>query len=419
MQQSRRTFLKMTALAASASSTPIVGARTASAQAGTLKVGFLAPLTGPFAQIGKDMVNGTELFIDELGRQVTGRRIDVIVEDSEGNPATALNKARKLVEQDKVHILTGGLLANVGYALQPYIDGVGIPATYPVIAADDITQRKPAKWIVRTGWTTSQPMHPFGEWVVKNTKYRKVATIAMDYAFGYETVGGFQRTFEEQGGEIVQKIWTPLNTNDFAPFLAQLRRDGDAVLALFVGRLALQFVKQYQEAGLKDRMSLLGGGTTTDESVLPQMGDEAIGAITALHYSEAIDTPQNHKFAKAFEAKAGKIASYYSEATYTNMRWISEAVKAIGGRVDDRGALLQALRSVSIKDTPRGPLSVDAHGNPIQNIYVRKVERVGGRLHNTVIATIPNVSQFWKYNPEDYLKRPLYTRDYPPCRYCA
>jgi branched-chain amino acid transport system substrate-binding protein len=390
----------------------------APAQGGPIKIGFLAPLTGPFAQVGKDMVNGTELYLDEIGRQVGGRKIELIVEDTEGQPATALNKSRKLVEQDKVHVLTGGLLANVGYALQPFIDGAQVPATYPVMAADDITQRKPARWIVRTGWATSQPMHPFAEWVVKNTKYRKVATIGMDYAFGYETVGGFQRVFEEQGGQIVQKIWTPLNTNDFAPFLSQLKRDADAVLALFVGRLALQFMKQYQEAGLHGKMPLLGGGTTTDESVLPQMGDEALGTITALHYSQAIDTPQNQKFAKAFEAKAGKIPSYYSEATYTNMRWITEAIKAVGGKAEDRPALLAALRKVDIKDTTRGPLSIDAHGNPIQNIYVRKVERVGGRLQNTVVATIPAVSQFWKYKPEDYLKQPLYSRDYPPCKAC-
>jgi branched-chain amino acid transport system substrate-binding protein len=131
------------------------------------------------------------------------------------------------VDQDKVHVLTGGLLASTGYALQPFVDGGRIPTTFPVIAADDLTQRKPAKWIVRTGWTTSQPMHPFGEWVAKTLKCKRVVTIGMDYAFGWETVGGFQRTFEDNGGQIVQKLWTPLNTNDFSPFLAQIRRDSD------------------------------------------------------------------------------------------------------------------------------------------------------------------------------------------------
>src|SRR3989440_1420012 len=388
------------------------------AQGGPIRIGFLAPLTGPFAQIGKDMVSGTELFLDEIGRQVAGRKLELIVEDTEGTPATALTKSRKLVEQDRVHLLTGGLLANVGYALQPFIDGAGVPATYPVIAADDITQRKPARWIVRTGWTTSQPMHPFAEWVIKHTKYRKVATIGMDYAFGYETVGGFQHVFEEQGGRIVQKIWTPLNTNDFAPFLAQIKRDADAVLALFVGRLAVQFMKQYEESGLKGRLPLLGGGTTTDESALPAMGDEAIGTLTALHYSEGLDTPQNRKFAKAFEVRAGKIPSYYSEACYTGARWIVEAIKALQGRVEDRDTFLAALRRVSIKDAARGPMTIDAWGNPIQNIYIRRVDKVGGRLQNVVIATVPAVSQFGKYPPEEYLKLPLYTRDYPPCKHC-
>src|SRR5437762_3304940 len=212
---------------------PLLLPTTTGAQSGPIKIGMLAPLTGPFAATGKDMVNGTELYLDEIGRQMGGRKVELIVEDDEGNPATALNKSRKLVEQDKVHVLTGGLLANVGYALQPYVDGQRIPTTFPVIAADDLTQRKPGKWIVRTGWATSQPMHPFAEWVIKNTKHRKVAFIGMDYAFGYETIGGFQQVFESQGGQIVQKIWTPLNTNDFAPFLSQIKRDADAVLALF------------------------------------------------------------------------------------------------------------------------------------------------------------------------------------------
>ena len=396
-----------------------LGAPAASvAQGGPIRIGLLVPLTGAFAATGKDMLSGTELYLDEIGRQAAGRKIELIVEDTEGNPSSAMTKARKLVEQDRIHVLTGGLLASTGYALHPYVDGQKIPATYPVMASDDLTQRKLAHWVVRTGWATSQPMHPFADWVLKNTKYRKVVAIGMDYAFGWETVGGFQRTLEEGGGQVVQKIWTPLNTNDFAPFLAQIKRDADAVLALFVGRLALQFVKQYESAGLKDKLPLLGGGTTTDESVLPQMGDEAIGTITALHYSAALDTPANVKFARAFEARAGKSASYYSEACYTNARWIVEAVKAVNGKVEDRDGFLAALRKVDLKDSPRGPLSIDRLGNPVQTIYIRKVEKVGGKLQNTVIATYPAVSQFWKYSPDEYLKMPLYTRDYPPCRHC-
>ena len=390
----------------------------ADAQGGPIKIGLLVPLTGAASALGKDMLNGTELYLDEINRQVAGRKIELIVEDTEGVTATALTKARKLVDQDHVAILTGGLLASTGYAIHPFADAAKIPTTYPVMSSDDLTQRKPARWVVRTGWNSSQSTQAFGEWIAKNLKYKKIATVGFDYAFGWESVGGFQRTFEENGGQIVQKIWTPLNTTDFSPFIAQIKGDVDAVFTVFFGRGSLQFVKQYADAGLKAKIPLLGNGTVTDESVLPQMGDEALGVYTPLHYSAALDNPANKKFVKVFEAKAGKVPSYYAETCYTNARWIVEAIKAINGKVEDREAFLAALRKVELKDFPRGPVVIDKWGNPIQNVYVRKVERVGGQLQNTVVFTYPAVSQFWKYNPEEFLKMPLYTRDYPPCKYC-
>ncbi len=390
----------------------------ADAQGGPIKIGLLVPLTGAASALGKDMLNGTELYLDEINRQVAGRKIELIVEDTEGVTATALTKARKLVDQDHVAILTGGLLASTGYAIHPFADAAKIPTTYPVMSSDDLTQRKPAGWVVRTGWNSSQSTHAFGEWIAKNLKYKKIATVGFDYAFGWESVGGFQRTFEENGGQIVQKIWTPLNTTDFSPFIAQIKGDVDAVFTVFFGRGSLQFVKQYADAGLKAKIPLLGNGTVTDESVLPQMGDEALGVYTPLHYSAALDNPANKKFVKVFEAKAGKVPSYYAETCYTNARWIVEAIKAINGKVEDREAFLAALKKVELKDFPRGPVVIDKWGNPIQNVYIRKVERVGGQLQNTVVFTYPAVSQFWKYNPEEFLKMPLYTRDYPPCKYC-
>jgi branched-chain amino acid transport system substrate-binding protein len=240
--------------------------------------------------------------------------------------------------------------------------------------------------------------------------------MGVDFQFGYDTVGGFQKTFEESGGKIVQKIWTPLTVSDFSPYLAQIPKDIDAVYALFAGRYATQFTKQYQEFGLKARTPLIGGGTTTDEHVLPSMGDEAIGIMTPLHYSEALDNPANKKFVKAFREKAKKAASYFSEGTYTGARWIVEAIKAVKGDVENRGRLLEALKKVELRDVPRGTFKLDDYGNPVQNIYIRKVERVGGELQNTVIYTYPKVSQFWKYKPEEFLKQPVYSREYPPLK---
>jgi branched-chain amino acid transport system substrate-binding protein len=238
----------------------------------------------------------------------------------------------------------------------------------------------------------------------------------MDYAFGWELLGGFQRTFEEAGGKIVQKIWCPLTTQDFSPYLPQIPKDADAVMALLAGKLSIVFLKQYQDYGMRGKIPLLGGGPLTDESVLPSMGDEALGVITALHYSPALDNPSNKEFVKRYRAKFGKVPSYYSEACYTGMRWLDQAVLSLKGDVSNPEKILKALQSVQLKDTPRGPIRIDAYGNPIQNIYIRKVERVGGELQNSVVYTYRDVSQFWKYKPEDFLKLPAYSRDYPPLK---
>lgn len=395
-----------------------VGPSPAWAQKGPIRIGFLAPMTGGAAAVGKDMVNGLTMYLDEVGHQIAGRKVEVIVEDTQGKPEVALTKLRKLVESDQVQVLAGGLFAHVGYALAPRVDEYKVPMLYPVVAADDLTQRKPAKWVVRNGWTSSQPSHPFGEWVYKTLGHKKVVTIGMDYAFGWELIGGFQKTFEEAGGQVIQKLWPPLGTTDFAPYLAQIRRDAHAVFALMVAASSLRFPKQYQDAGLKARLPLLGGGTTFDEFVLPSLGDEAIGGISPLIYSAALDTPVNRRFVKEYRAKFGKVPSYYSETCYTTGRWINEAAKAIGGNVEDNEKFLAALRKVEIPDAPRGPIKLDAHGNPIQNIYVRRVEKKDGELWNTVTHTFPAVSQFWTYKPEEFLKQPVYSRDYPPCRYC-
>ena len=381
-----------------------------------IRVGFLAPLSGGFAQIGKDTVDGANLYLEETGNKVGGRAIELLVEDTEGLPATSLTKARKLVEMKQIKILTGEVFANAGYALQPYVDSKRMPTLFPVVASDDLTQRKRGKYIVRVAWNASQSTHPFGEYAYQTLGYRKIAAIGMDYAFGWELMGGFQRTFEELGGRIVQKTWCPLTTQDFSPYLPQLSKDADAVFSLMSGKLAVTFMKQYQEYGLKGKVPLLGAGTLTDESVLPAMGDEALGVITALHYSPALDNPANKEFVKKYRAKFGKVPSYYSEACYTGMRWLDQAVLALKGDVSNPDKVLKALQAVQLKDTPRGPMKIDAYGNPIQNMYIRKVERVGGELQNSVIYTYRDVSQFWKYKPEEFLKQPVYSRDYPPMK---
>jgi len=396
----------------------VASGATSWAQKGPIKMGMVVSLTGGLAPNGKDMVNGMQLFLDEQGGKIAGRQVQLLIEDDEGKPASGLTKARALVESQGVHLLIGPVSAAIGYAIGPYVDGQKMPTIHPIVAGEDITQRKRSPWVVRTGWASAQPSHPFGEYVAKTMGYKKIAIIAYDFAFGWEVVGGFQRSFEEAGGQVVQKLWPPLFNPDYAPFLTQLRRDVDAIYAVFSGADALRFTKQFNDSALKGKVPLIGGGVLTDEHVLRTMGDEVLGVVTALHYSAALDNPLNKKFAAAYEAKFKQIPSYYSEGPYVTGFALKAAIESIGGDVESREKLMAAIRKVDLSASPRGPIKFDDYGNPIQNIYVRKVERVGGKLQNTVIHTFPNVSQFWKYNAEEFLKNPVYSRDYPACKHC-
>ena len=388
---------------------------SALAQEKEIRIGMITTLTGPFASSGKEMVEGVKLYLEDVGYKIAGKQVEFIAEDDEANPTVTLSKARKLVEMNRIHVLIGPMVTSTGYAIQPYADSNKIP-TLPVAAADDLTQRKMVKYMLRLTCSVSQITHPLGEYAYHTLGYRKIACIAADYAFGWEAVGGLQRTFEESGGKIVQKIWVPLNAKDMSPYIAQISSDANAVYAHLAGSMATMYLKQHQEYGFKGKLPVIGWGVLTDESLLPSMGDEALGVITAYNYSGALDIPPNREFIKKSKAKLGKGPSLFSEATYNAAYLIDEAAKALKGNFSNPEEVLKAMKSAYLKETTRGPIKFDAYGNPIQNVYIRKVERVGGELQNTVIHTIPDVSQFWKYKPEEYLKQPPYSRDYPPLK---
>jgi branched-chain amino acid transport system substrate-binding protein len=381
-----------------------------------IRVGFMGPLSGIFAQAGKDMLDGLKMGLEQAGGQVAGRTIELIEEDTEGNPATAQAKYRKLVQQDRIHVLAGILLANIGYALVLPIERDEVPSLF-LTTPDDLTKRRPPKWILRSNFAASQPMHALGDYAAKSLKYKRVAALAMDNPFGHECLGGFQRVFEDAGGRVVQKLWVPLNAMDFAPYLAQVPRDVDAVVQVFVAGQAVRFAKQYAESGLKDRLPLIGIGVFTDESALRSMGDEAIRVIGALIWAPTLTNPANQAFMKLAEARLKRTPAYFHAVMYSSGRWITEAARAIDGKVEDRARFLAAIRRASeTTEDPRGPIKLDEYNNPTENVYIVKVEKVGGRLQNTVIHTYPMVSQFWTYKPEEFLKTPAYDRNYPPVR---
>ncbi len=399
-------------------------AAAAGARAGAeeLRIGFIAAMTGPFAAVGKDMVDGFQLYLDEHGNKLGGADVKLIVEDDQAKPDVGVTKAKKLVLQDHVNMFIGGILAPTGYALAPVSTAEKTVYISSIPAADDLTQRQIDKYpyFIRTGWSSSQPSHPFGQWACEQG-YKRIAVVAADYAFGYEVVGGFQKTFEECGGKIIQKIWPPLGTKDFGPYIPNIRPDADAIFSLMVGPMVPQFPKQLAAAG--NTKPVIGGGTSYDEFVLPAMGDEAVGGISPLQYSAALDTPKNEAFVKAYRAKYTKVPSYFSESNYTTAQLIDETIKKTGGKFPGAEEFVKVMAGLKI-DAVRGPVSFDESRNPVQNIYIRKVEKKKmfgddkEQLWNTVIKTYPNVSQFWTYDKAAFLKQPVYSRDWPPCGNC-
>ena len=395
---------------------------SAPAGAEELRIGYLAPLTGGLAQTGIDMRDGFLLYLEQHGNKLGGMDVKLIIEDEQGKGDVAVTKAKKLVLQDKVHMLIGGVLASTGYALAPVSTELKTMYIPSIPAADDLTQRqlKNFPYLIRTSWSSSQPHHPLGQWAC-DQGYKKVVTIAADYAFGYEVVGGFQKAFEDCGGKIVQKIWPPLGAKDFGPFIPTIKADTDAVFSLMVGPMPAQFIKQMRGAGFKK--PILGGGTSYDEFVLPFMGDEAVGDVSALHYSAALDTPKNVAFVKEYRARFNKVPSYYSENNYTTAQWLDEALKKTGGKWPGPEELIKLMVSIKL-DSVRGPVSLDDMRNPIQNIYIKKVEKKKmfgyekDELWNTVIKTYPNVGQFWTYGKDRFLAQPVYDKNFPPCKFC-
>ncbi len=256
-------------------------------------------------------------------------------------------------------------------------------------------------------------MHPLADYAAKELKLKRIITIADDFAFGHEQMAGFQRVFEDAGGRIVKKLWPPLVTPDYTPYLAQIS-GVDAVVQGFAGSNPVKFMKQYQDQGLK--LPVLGGGTACDEALMKSFGDEVVGVISCSAYTGDLDTPTNKRLIDGMVKDYGNIPGLYSAGLYINGMVAEAALEKTGGKTDDKDALIRALRSVSLVDTPRGPFTFDHLGNVVGAFYIRRCEKKGDKLVNTTIKTYPKVSQFWTYDEKWFLSQPVYSRDFPRSR---
>ena len=392
----------------------VLGSSSLRAQAAPIRLGLMTVKTGPLASGGIDMERALVQYLKERNNTLAGRKVELFVGDSGGVPAQARTKVQELVERERIQVMIGPLAAGEALAVDDYIRQAQLP-TLSVAAAEDLTQRKPNPWFVRGTSTSSQNSQPLADYCYKQLRMRRMAVIADDIPYGHEMCAGFQRVFEDLGGKIVQKTFPPLTVPDYGTYLAQINPKIDGIFLGFAGSNGFRYLRQFNEYGLKGKVTPVGGMTALDEAVLRNMGDEALGILTSCWYSAEIDNPINRKFAPAFRAEWKYDPGFYAAATYVEAAVLEAALGAVKANIENRDAFMKALRSVKV-DTVRGPVRFDEYGNVIGNVYIRKVERKEGRLVNSVIHTYPNVSQFWTYKPEEFLKNPVYSRDFPPAK---
>ena len=409
MRFNRRRFVQAAGAVSLSSALPV------RAQSGPIRLGLMTVKTGPLASGGIDMERALIQYLRERNNMLSGRKVELFVGDSGGVPAQARTKIQELVERDKIHIMIGPLAAAEALAADDYIRQAQL-LTLSVAAAEDLTQRRPNPWFTRGTATSAQCAHPMADYAYKELKMRRMVTIADDFAYGHEMSAGFQRVFEELGGKIVQKMFPPLTVPDYGTYLAQLKTNVDGIFLGFAGANGFRYLRQFNEYGLLKKVTPVGGMTALDEAVLRNMGDEALGIVTSCWYSAEIENAVNKRFVANFRVDWKYDPGFYAAATYTEAAVLEAALNQIKGRIEDKPAFMKVVRGLKNVETCRGPVSFDQYGNVVGNNYIRKVERKDGRLVNRVIKTYPNVSQFWTYKPEEFLKNPVYSRDYPPAK---
>ena len=379
----RRTFLSATGAAA----VTLVLSGAALAQE-TVKIGLILPMTGPFASTGRQIEAAAKLYMQQQGDTVAGRKIQLILKDDTGVADVTKRLAQELIVNDKITVMAGFGLTPLALAPAPLATQAKVPAVVMAAATATITEASP--FIVRTSFTLPQATVPMADWASRNG-IKKVVTLVSDYGPGIDAEKAFTGAFTGKGGQ-VENLRVPLANPDFSPFLQKVADAKPDALFVFVpSGIGAQFMKQFVERGLdKSGIKLIGPGDVTDDDILNGMGDVALGAITTQHYSAAHDSPENKACVEAFKkANGGMRPNFMAVGGYDGMHLIYEGLKKTNGQGGQ--ALIDAMKGMSWT-SPRGPVSIDPQTRDIiQNIYVRKVERVNGELYNVEFATIPNV----------------------------
>jgi branched-chain amino acid transport system substrate-binding protein len=364
------------------------------AQGGPVKIGLVLPYSGVYQVLGESITQGMELAFAREGNKVAGREIVMIKEDDEMQPPVGIRKTEKLIESDKVDILTGPVHSGILMGMRDKVHNSKTILIVSNAGADAISRERCSKWIFRASFSNWQPNQPMGGWVAKNVS-KETFLIAPNYQAGKDMMTAFKETYLPAGGKVVGEDYPKLGETDYAPVLTKIRQSGaKAVYAFFSGTDAVNFVKQYDQFGLKGAMKLTGAGFLTEPDVLPAQGRSALGTITGHFYTPQLDSPVNKKFVSDFKAKfGGKTPDGFACQGHDTAEVIVRALKAVNGNTQDKDKLVAAIEKVEF-DSPRGPFRFDpkTHNEIQPFIYVREVKEVAGVLDNVPIDKIANVA---------------------------
>jgi branched-chain amino acid transport system substrate-binding protein len=355
----------------------------------TIKIGLITPLTGPFTTVGQEMQAAAKLYMQHNGSTVAGKTIELIVRDDGGVPDNAKRIAQELIVNDKVAVLAGMGLTPIALAIAPLATQAKIPLVTMGAATSTIPAASP--FIVRTSFAAAQPTVIGAEYFAKSG-VKAVVTLVTDFAPGIEIETWFKKAFEAAGGKVLQSLRVPIANPDFAPYLQRVADAKPEALMIFVpSGQGATLMRQFVERGLdKSGIKLLGDGSVLDDQLLDRIGDVALGVISANHYSDAHPSALNKKFTADFEKSAGMRANFMGVGAYDGMALIYQALAKTNGDADGV-KLIEAMKGASW-ESPRGPMMIDpATREVVQNIYMRKVEKVGGRYQNTEFETYPMV----------------------------
>jgi branched-chain amino acid transport system substrate-binding protein len=355
----------------------------------SFKIGLIVPMTGGQASTGKQIDNAIKLYMQQHGDTVAGKKIEIILKDDAALPDNTKRLTQELIVNDKVNVIAGFGVTPAAFAAAPLATQGKIPEVVMAAGTSIITERSP--YIVRTSFTLAQSSTIIGDWAVKNG-IKKVATLTSDYAPGNDALNFFKQHFTAGGGEIVEEVKVPLANPDFAPFLQRMKdAKPDAMFVFVPAGQGGNFMKQYAERGLdKSGIKVIGPGDVTDDDLLKDMGDAAVGVVTAHIYSAAHPSSLNKDFVAAYQKAYGTRPGFMAVGGYDGIHLIYEALKKDGGKTDG-DSLLAAMKGMAW-ESPRGPISIDPETRDIvQNVYIRKVEKKDGELYNVEFQTFDAV----------------------------